>query len=111
MGEWFTGAIVIIYYLFPIIVHIFNRNKILIPIFLFFGFVIMTKTTFFEISKCRNLISCISSFYFGIIFIKYKKLFLNSKVIFTAFCIIYISYTRIYFSYYINLSWKNYNEQ
>ena len=76
MGEWFTGAIIIIYCLFPIIIYIFNKNKFLIPIFLFFGFVIISKTTFFEISKDRNLITSISSFYFGMVLIKYKNNFI-----------------------------------
>ncbi len=97
MGEWFTGAIVIIYYLYPIIMHIFNENKFLIPIFLFFGFVIMVKTKFFEISINRNLITCISSFYFGMIFIKYKKFFINKKVIFISFCInIFLYFNKIH---------------
>ena len=87
MGEWFTGAIIIIYCLYPIILYIFNKNKFLIPIFLFFGFVIMTKTTFFKISRNRNLITCISSFYFGMIFIRYKNFFLNKIIIFLAFFI------------------------
>jgi hypothetical protein len=54
MGEWFTGAIVIIYYLYPIIVYISNKNKFLIPIFLFFGFMIMIKTKYFEISYIKK---------------------------------------------------------
>ena len=56
IGEWFTGAIVIIYYFYPIIVYIFNKNKFLIPIFLFFGNLIMTETKFFEILSYMNLI-------------------------------------------------------
>jgi hypothetical protein len=95
MGEWFTGAIVIIYCLYPIILYIFNRNNFLIPIFLFLGFVIMTKTKFFEISRERNLITCISSFYFGMLFIKYKNYFLNKKVILIAFCINIFLYFKI----------------
>lgn len=87
IGEWFTGAIVIIYCLYPIIILIFNKNKFLIPIFLFFGFVIMTKTKYFKIGIHRNLITCFSSFYFGMIFIKFKKIFLNKLAIFIAFFI------------------------
>ena len=97
MGEWFTGAIVIIYCLYPIILYIFNKNKFVIPIFLFFGFVIMTKTKYFEISIYNNLITCISSFYYGMVFIKYKKLFKNKKVIFLAFCInIFLYFKKIH---------------
>ena len=105
MGEWFTGAIIIIYCLYPIILYIFNKNKFLIPIFLFFGFVIMTKTTFFEISRDRNLITCISSFYFGMIFIRYKNFFLNKKVIFIAFFMnIFLYIKRIHSNFLLIIS-------
>ena len=97
IGEWFTGAIVIIYYFYPIIVYIFNKNKFLIPIFLFFGFVIMIKTKYFEIFYYMNLITCISSFYFGIVFIKYKNFFLNKIVIYISFFInIFLYFKSIY---------------
>jgi hypothetical protein len=105
MGEWFTGAIIIIYCLYPIIIYIFNKNKFLIPIFLFFGFVIISKTTFFEISKDRNLITCISSFYFGMVLIKYKNFFLNKKVIFIAFCMnIFLYFKRIHSNFSLIIS-------
>ena len=87
IGEWFLGAIIIIYCLYPIIVLIFNKKKFVLPIFLFFGFVIMAKTNYFEIEIYRNLITCFSSFYFGMVFIKNKNFFSNKIVIFIAFCI------------------------
>lgn len=97
MGEWFTGAIVIIYILYPIIMYIFNKNKFIIPMILFSGFIIMIKTKYFKISSTRNLITCLSSFYFGIFFIRYKYIFLNKIVIFTAFCInIFLYFKRIH---------------
>ena len=49
MGEWFTDTIEIIYYLYPIIIYIFNKNNLLIPIILFFGFIIMAKAKYAEI--------------------------------------------------------------
>lgn len=102
IGEWFTGAIIIIYILYPIIVHIFNKNKFIIPIFLFFGFIIMIKTKFFEVNINRNLITCISSFYFGMVLIKYKKFFSNKLVIFIAFCInIFLYFKKIHSNFYI----------
>lgn len=70
IGNWFIGPIVIIYYLYPIAVYIFNKNKFIIPIFLFCGFAIMTKAKYFNISIERNLITCFSSFYFGMILLK-----------------------------------------
>ena len=100
IGEWFTGAIVIIYYLYPIIVYIFNKNKFLILLFLFFGFVIMTETNYFEISFTMNLITCISSFYFGMVFIKYKIFFLNKIIIYISFFINIFLYFKKVYSYF-----------
>ena len=100
IGDWFTGAIIIIYYLYPIIVYIFNKNKFLIPIFLFFGFVIMTETNYFEILFRENLITCISSFYFGMIFINYKNYFLNKRVIYMSFFINFFLYFKKVYSYF-----------
>ena len=97
VGEWFLGAIVIIYFLYPIIIYIFHKKKFAIPIFLFFGFIIMTKTNYFEIIINKNLITCLSSFYFGMVFIKNKKFFLNKRVIFLAFCMnIFLYFKKIY---------------
>ena len=78
-------------------IYIFNKNKFSIPIFLFFGFIIMTKTKYFKISIYRNLITCLSSFYFGMVFIKYKNFFSNKIVIFIAFCInIFLYFKKIH---------------
>jgi len=97
IGEWFTGAIVIIYFLYPIILYIFNKNTFIIPLFLFFGFEIMTKTKFFKINLYLNLITCISSFYFGMIFIKYRKFFINKIVIYISFFInIFLYFKKIH---------------
>ena len=57
----------------------------------------MAKTKYFEISIYNNLISCISSFYYGMVFIKYKKFFKNKKVLFLAFCInIFLYFKKIH---------------
>lgn len=57
----------------------------------------MVKTKFFEISINRNLITCISCFYFGMAFIKYKKFFTNKKVIYISFCInIFLYFNKIH---------------
>ena len=47
----------------------------------------MAKTNYFEIDIYQNLITCFSSFYFGMVFIKNKNFFLNKIIIFLAFFI------------------------
>ena len=57
----------------------------------------MTKTKYFKISILRNLITCLSSFYFGMVFIKNKIFFLNKIVIIISFCInIYLYFKEIH---------------
>ena len=44
-----------------------------------------------------NLITCISSFYFGMVFIKYKNFFLNKIIIYISFFInIFLCFKKVY---------------
>lgn len=84
-GEWFLGAIIIIYLLYPLILWIINKNIILIFFILIIGYYIMFQTNFFIISKDMNIITCVCSFCFGIITIitiKYKNIFFDKHIIF-----------------------------
>lgn len=57
----------------------------------------MAKTKYFKISLYRNLITCFSSFYFGMIFIQYKHFFFNKIAIFIAFFInIFLYFKKIH---------------
>lgn len=83
IGEWFLGALIIIYFLYPIITLIVNRNNIAINIIIIcFFYFLMYKENFFTISKEINIITCLSSFYFGIESIRFKKFFLGNKIVF-----------------------------
>ena len=79
IGEWFLGAIIIIYILYPVILWIFRKNILLINFMIFIGYVLMFKTNFFIIKKKRNIITCIYSFYFGMLTIEFKQLFFKNK--------------------------------
>ena len=82
VGEWFLGAIIIIYALYPILLSILTKNIIINNIFICFSYFLMYKANFFIIDKTRNMITCITSFYFGIEAIRFKRFYLIRKKIF-----------------------------
>ena len=96
MGEWFTGAIIIIYFLYPIILYIFNNYIYVLNIVLISLYVLMIKTKFFLITIRINPITCIISFCFGMLYIRNKKIF-TSRIILTTSLIInlYLSFVKL----------------
>lgn len=74
VGEWFLGAVILIYLLFPFILNIVNKWPLIMPLILIAGYAIQYFTDFYVIPDFRNLITCLGSFYFGIICIKYRTI-------------------------------------
>jgi len=112
IGEWFLGAIIFLYLLYPLVNSLFRRNIIIVPIFLIIGFVFMLETSFFKIDNSRNLITCLTSFYFGMVAMKYRNFFLKDKyvgisssIILIALCFFRISSPKIQFIFEIVQSW------
>lgn len=92
VGEWFLGAIIMLYLLYPFIIFIVNKNNFILPCLFAIGYIFMYSTDFFEIEKSRNLITCASSFYIGILFVNFKDFLFNNKVFgLTAFAILIIT--------------------
>lgn len=91
VGEWFLGAIIIIYLLYPLLSLFIIKNNYLIITFVFLINVFMYKTNFFIIPKSKNIISCLTSFYFGVITIKYKYFFFGNYIILLISFIILLS--------------------
>lgn len=83
MGEWFLGAIIMIYVLYPILIWAMKKiiYTIIISSFIISCYIFMISSNFFEIPSQMNLIVCIVSFCFGIISLKYKKFFYENKFI------------------------------
>jgi len=83
VGEWFLGAIILIYILYPLLSLIMNINIFIINYIIFINYYLMYKTNIYDnIVKERNIFTCINSFYFGMIALKYKKFFFESKIVF-----------------------------
>lgn len=72
LGEWFLGAIILLYILYPFILKLINTLHwkiifILLPIWLW-----QIETDWFEIETAHNLIYCTGVFILGILTFKYR---------------------------------------
>ena len=66
-----------IYLLYPVICLLIKKNQLIIPIVLIIGYIIQYLTNFFKISNFWNLITCLGSFYFGILCIRNRTIILE----------------------------------
>lgn len=74
MGEWFLGAIIIFYIIFPILHLLIRRTPKLTFFILFFlelGVIIYNP---FEVALDRNIVICLNSCYFGMIIGKHLEI-------------------------------------
>ena len=78
VGEWFLGALIIIYLLYPLLSFIFNYSEFLFCLILLILNFFMYKTNLLIYGRTINLITCLTNFSFGILAIKYNKIFLNN---------------------------------
>ena len=90
IGEWFLGAIIIIYILYPLLLWMMNINILIINIIVIVGYILMYMTNYFQIMKDTNIITCVNSFYFGMLGLKFQNLLFKNKRIFICFLIIFI---------------------
>lgn len=76
LGEWFLGAIIFIYILFPLYRLVMKKDRKIAGIVFIIHFVLsvyILQYNLFKMDANRNLIVCISSFLLGIYFIEYIK--------------------------------------
>lgn len=86
LGEWFLGAILILYLIYPLVLKLFEKSVLAVLIICFAGFC-AANAGIFLINPVQNLFSCLLSFVIGMAIEKYnlvnnKKLALGSTVIF-----------------------------
>ena len=97
VGEWFLGAIIIIYLIYPFLILLINYNSIIINnIVLIFFYILMYNTNLFLIGKNRNIITCITSFYFGIETYRFKKIFISNRISFCFFFVVLLFLSKIH---------------
>lgn len=87
IGEWFLGAIVLIYLLYPVIRLSFSNkySRMIFSLVLFVLFVLNLQKDWFVISDGKNLITCIFNFYIGMWICLYKDNLKNKKIAIAAF--------------------------
>ena len=90
IGTWYLGAIIIIYIMYPLLSLMMNLNILTINFIVSLGYIFMNKTNYFIIIKHRNIITCVNSFYFGMLTIKGKNLFIKKKISFIIFLILFL---------------------
>ena len=72
LGEWFLGAIILLYLLYPIVVKGFNRLPVLILAIVTGLYIFGICFTGFKISDEHNLFTCLFCFVLGMVIEKYE---------------------------------------
>ena len=95
VGEWFLGAIIIIYILYPLLLFRLSKTNIIINNIIICFFYFLMYKNIFNFSISRNIITCIASFYFGMEAIRYKEIYLINKKTFVISFLIFIFLYKI----------------
>lgn len=93
IGEWFLGAIIVIYLLYPLLNKVFNKNPKLTILILGILNCIIILFNPFEIEANRNILVCLFSFSLGMFSFKYIKEIDKTKfiiLIIISICIIFL---------------------
>lgn len=77
IGEWFLGAIIILYLLFPLINACFQKNAHITLIIAALCSYLPIGLSFWKIIIDRNIFICLLSFVFGMYYIKYREKIIN----------------------------------
>lgn len=77
IGEWFLGAIILLYLLYPILAWIFFHVPVLLSAICLGIYVWINQSNVFRIAPTQNLLSCITFFVCGMVLIRYKKVWDN----------------------------------
>lgn len=81
IGEWFLGAIIILYLLYPAVSYTRNRNKIMATGIVLFLYIICIFTDFVPMYKFREIPVCLLEMYLGILFADNREKILNNTIV------------------------------
>lgn len=88
IGEWFLGALIFLYILYPILTWCMQHLRLLTTLLLGIGTLSMIwLQPLFLIQKERNLIVCLFAFWFGMLFVEYRNKLIHPVVLLPATCI------------------------
>ena len=69
IGEWFLGALILLYLLYPSLALVYRKIRIVATCALACGFLFVCFTNFFTIPAAHNLVTCIFGFWLGMLYI------------------------------------------
>ncbi len=69
IGEWFLGALILLYLLYPLLALLYRKIRIAATCILACGFLFVCFTNFFTIPAAHNLVTCIFGFWLGMLYI------------------------------------------
>lgn len=101
VGEWFLGAIILIYVLFPLLRSLFKKYEVMVNILFVSIFAILECTDYIIYFSRTNLFFCVFSFWMGMVFWKYKEQLKNYGIVLGALIICVTFYyidVTVYFS-------------
>lgn len=79
IGEWFLGALVLLYILYPLLLWAMKKSVIITTTMIGALYIWMLCTDIFVIVDECNLISCLLSFYMGMLCIRHRNFFLKNN--------------------------------
>lgn len=87
LGEWFLGAIIILYVLYPVVLKAFNKAQYATTIVCMALFILCLFVDLTGISTSRKVFSCLISFEFGMLIMKNRKLLTNKLIVIVSFVV------------------------
>lgn len=79
LGEWFLGAIIILYMLYPILLWLLHKSEIFLGLIVLALYLWQINTNIFIIDSFRNIFSCLISFTIGMLIISHN--ILNKNIV------------------------------
>lgn len=93
VGEWFVGAILILYLLYPLLLWCIKRYFIIVTIIVLGLYIWMLNTNVFLISDRHNILYCLVGFWAGMLWMRFLNKVKDSKLLFFVSMIVVIVLT------------------
>ena len=91
LEEWFLGAIIIVYILYPIIVKLLNKKEKLTTLIIVVLYLLTLNYKMLNQDSFRNIFSFIFSFYIGMLLTKNKEIYDVKEIYITSIILLILS--------------------
>ena len=93
LGEWFVGAIILLYLIYPMILWCDKKQNGLLTIAIVFSYIVSLKFSLTGMPSFRTIPSCLISFYIGFLLVEHHDKL--NKGIFLSVLIITVVFTQL----------------